>query len=262
MQYSAIFLSALAATGVIAAPTRRQKNSAIIVSLQSSTTGSQTQFNEGIRQEKKPIASSGPFDQVTLLLDETVEQQDLRCQLLDEQRNPIQLRRNNNIDVTFAKGDPWEFVNEDQTSVSSIICDPDFVKGGPTVESTGSATGDVSITVQLSDGNLATQTQFLHGGAVREEQTPIGSSSVFNSVELRLGADIAEDLRCQILDADMNAILLARGENKDTTFADGDAGKWNFIEKVEKGDGPADYAPRESRVSKIICDPEFKKASA
>ena len=92
--------------------------------------GSQTTFNVknvGKRQTRRPIGSSGPFQVLELHVGALVRNQDLRCQLVDDNGEPIVVLRGENRDVTFSDkdGGPWDFENEGE--VSNIICDPAFV---------------------------------------------------------------------------------------------------------------------------------------
>jgi hypothetical protein len=112
-------------------------------------------------------------------------------------------------------------------------------------QASGAADNSISVTLQNQAIELGSTTSFSEG--VREAKGPVGSSGPFTTVELSLGADVAQqDLRCQILDDRNVPIILLRGENNDTTFADGDGGVWDFQ------DGAL-------LVSTIICDPEFEK---
>jgi len=237
---AAIFL--LAATGSFASPQANEADNSIRVILQNQAIelGSQTAFSEGIRETKGPNGSSGPYSTVELSLGAAVGQQDLRCQILDDQSIPITLLRGENIDTTFADGDGgvWDF-QDGALFVSAIICDPEFEKREL----------DLSIRVTLSDGNLATQTAFDQAGLEREQKSPAGSSGPFNTVSLAVGADVKDQgLRCQIVDNHGNIIELERGENEDVTFADGGNGAWTFLE------------PESSEVGYIICDPAFVSA--
>jgi len=256
MQYSTIFLSALATAGALAAPTRRPNDNfdnsiTIILQNQNPEIGSQTQFTEGQRQARSPVGSSGPFTTVELSLGPDVKQKDLRCQVLDKKNDPIVVVRDQNVDITFADGDQgkWTFKNG-AAEVSKIVCDLAFKQSSATGQ-TKDKNKNTDIRVTLTDGNLATQTAFDRAGLEREIQEPVGSSGPFNSVELSVGADVQkQDLRCQILDNRGNPIIVERDGNIDTTFADGNGGPWAFLE------------PASSEVSKIICDPAFAKASA
>ncbi|KAF7195890.1 hypothetical protein HII31_02770 [Pseudocercospora fuligena] len=246
MQYSTIVLSLLAATGALAAPTKRTSDNSIRVTLSDGNLATQTAFEEGYRQAKKPVGSSGPYNTVEVTLGADVKQQTLRCQVLDNYSKPITATRGENIDITFSdagKG-KWTFQNG-LTEVSQIICDPAFVAA-----SAPPAEKDTSMRVTLTDGNLATQTAFDEAGLVREHKSPVGSDGPYNSVELTLGADVDPELRCQILDSHNKAITVQRGENIDTTFADGGNGPWEFL------------YPESSEVYNIVCDPTFVKASA
>ncbi len=267
MQYSTIFLSALAVTGALAAPRHRSYgNSADSVTVRLENRGleleSGTPFDGTQRESKSPIGSSGPYKTVELKLGPDVRQKDLRCQVLDESNNPIVVVRGGNPDTTFADGDKgeWTFKNG-ATEVSKIICNPAFKKGSAgTVDNsegtlvarqTGDGNKDTEIRVKLSDGNRDRQTVFDKAGLKRESKRPLGSSDTFNSVELNVGADVQkQDLRCQILDQKNRPITVKRGQNIDTTFADGNGGAWTF------------WKPTSAKVSKIICNPAFVKASA
>jgi hypothetical protein len=103
----------------------------------------------------------------------------------------------------------------------------------------------ISVILQNQAIELGSTTEFTEG--VRETKEPVGSSGPFTTVELNLGDGVGrQDLRCQILDDSNVPIILLRGENNDTTFADGDGGVWDFQ------DGAL-------LVSTIICDPDFEK---
>ncbi|KAF2209886.1 hypothetical protein CERZMDRAFT_86536 [Cercospora zeae-maydis SCOH1-5] len=255
MQYTTFLLSALAASKSLAAPTAKEINdSGIRVTLQNQATelGSSTSFAEDkLPQAARPVGSSGPFQTVSLKLDEYVKNQALRCKILDATQKPIVVVRGENIDTTFADGGngPWTF-RDGAAIVTSIICDPEFVKGeAPPSSSPPSPPADQipSIRIQLSDGNLARQFPFQKGGLVREEQPSPDQSSPFNTVSLTLDAAVENQaLRCQILDQRNQPITLQRGENIDITFADGGNGPWSFLH------------PEESQVSKVVCDPEFE----
>ena len=244
MQYSVVFLCAMAATGSLAAPQSVQFDDSINVMLQNQAIelGSGTSFVEGARDVKSPVGSSGPFETVELSLGPDVSQQTLRCQILDGDDEPIVVVRGENVETTFADGDggPWTLRDGAQV-VESIICDPEFVKSDAEEEEEL----DLEIRVTLSDGNLATQTAFAEGGLVLEEQDPVGSPGPYDRVTLRIGADVQQDIRCQIVDDMGHAIELSRGENQAFTFADGGKGEWIFLE------------PASSLVDKIICDPAF-----
>lgn len=246
MQYSTMLLSAFAATACLAAPARRQDDGASIdvrLSNQAIELGSGTSFEEDqLPQTKPPTGSSGPFDTVVLALGPDVENADLRCQLLDANHDAIAIVRNGVTQITFADGGeqaPWTFL-DGATEVSSIVCDPDF-----SIEDVVAAVLDLDVRVQLSDGNLARQQAFEEAGLVREEQDSPDDESLFNTVSLILGVDVVnQDLRCQILDMELNPIEVLRAGNLDTTFANGDP--WTFDDVA---------------VSTIICDPEFEKAA-
>jgi hypothetical protein len=240
MHHSTVAIFLLAATSNLAsaqASNEADNSVSVILQNQAIELGSTTGFSEGVRETKEPVGSSGPYTTVELSLGADVDQQDLRCQILDDRNVPIILLRGNNTDTTFADGDGgvWDF-QDGALLVSAIICDPEFEKREQ----------DLAIRVTLSDGNLATQTTFENAGLELEEKSPAGSSGPFNTVNLDVGADVQDqDLRCQIVDTHGNVIELVRGENEDVTFGDGGNGAWNFLE------------PASSEVGSIICDPAF-----
>lgn len=108
---------------------------------------------------------------------------------------------------------------------------------------------DNAITVQLSGpGELATQTSFKEGW--RQVKRPIGSNGPYDTVALEVGKDVKQQgLRCQVLDEHHSPIVVLRNGNRDTTFADGDAGSWTFESGAQN-------------VVAIICDPAFVKGVA
>jgi hypothetical protein len=236
MQYSIVFLSAMAATGSLAAPQAAGQGNPIDVRLQNQALelGSGTSFVGGVLEELPPVGSSGPFETVELNLE---VQDGSRCQILNADNVPILVFRDPNFDFTFAdaNGGPWTIVNGPR-EVETIICDPDFV-GTPL---------DFNIKVTLSDGDdLISETQFSKIGNF-EVLSPVGSFGPFNTVNLTIGAEVRnQDLRCQIIDDEGHAIELVRGDNEAFTFADAGAGEWTFLD------------PTSSLVEKIICDPLF-----
>ncbi|KAI9859498.1 MAG: hypothetical protein M1813_006640 [Trichoglossum hirsutum] len=253
MHYSSIILAALAATGSVAAPwgSRAADNSIVVfLSDQATETGSQTSFTEGQREQKGPVGSGGPFQTVELRLGKAVKKQDLRCQVLDERGEKIELMRGGNTDTTFGDGDKGEWTFKKRTTVSSIICDPTFVKAAPKQDSNvrpGSNADGIRVTLSNQATETGSQTTFTEGKP--ETKTPVGSSGPFETVELTLSNTVQnKDLRCQILDNNGNAITVIRGTSVDKTFGDGGKGKWT-LQKV-------------TEVSKIICDPSFKKGPA
>ncbi|KAF2875112.1 hypothetical protein BDV95DRAFT_308729 [Massariosphaeria phaeospora] len=276
MQYSTIFLSALAAATTLAAPTPSYHSHAsdpirVTLSNQATELGIQRTFAEGSRQQKS--TNAGPFKTVELNVD-NAQKKDLRCQLLDKNGQAVVVIRGENTDITFADGGKgkWTF-RDGAVEVKKIVCDPAFVKGTgapqqqpqqpdqqqpstptPTPTPSTSApvaaptqTADTTIRVTLATSEVAFQTAFEAAGLSREE-VDTRSKGPFDRVELRVGADVQkQDLRCQILDAEGKPVTVQRGENVFTTFADGAGGPWTFLE------------PMQSEVLKIVCDPAFGK---
>ncbi|KAK5170626.1 uncharacterized protein LTR77_005215 [Saxophila tyrrhenica] len=104
---------------------------------------------------------------------------------------------------------------------------------------------DTSVTVILQNQaiELGSQTTF---GNVNSAQTqpPVGSSGPYSTIEINLGADVANTaLRCQALDVSGAPLIAIRGDNTDTTFSDADKGAWTFLQPSE--------------VSAVVCDPAF-----
>ena len=260
MQYSAIFLSALFATFALARPARRSTTDNFI-RVQLSGPGelaTQTSFEEGWRQFKRPVGSAGPYDTVALEVGKDVKQQGFRCQVRNEHNEPIVVLRGANRDITFADGDAgaWTFEAGAQ-NVVAIICDPGFVKGQtPPAKPAPTPTriAQPPINVRISGlSEFARNIAFEEGGLVHETQ-PAGGEGV-TTFELTFGPGVKkQDLRCQILDKAGNPITGKRGANVDITFADGGNGPWTFINK--KGE------EINIQTSAVVCDPAFVKASA
>lgn len=252
MQYTSIFLSALFATSALARPARRStSDDSIVVQLSGSDElATQTTFDEGWRQVKRPVGSAGPYDTVLLTLGADVKQQDLRCQVLDEYNDPIVVLRNGNREITFADGNggAWTFEAGAQ-NVVAIICDPAFKKGDPAAP-TPIAQPPINARIDgLSE--FARNVAFVEGGLAREIQ-PAGGEDV-NMFTLTVDPAIKNQaLRCSVLDNYGNAILGRRGANVDVTFGDGGNGPWTFINKQNQ--------TINVDTSAIVCDPAFVKA--
>lgn len=246
---------ALPAANVSTSSTGADTEVRVILSSQSTETGSQTAFaNVDSRKHKRPVGSSGPFETIEISVGADA-QQDLRCQALDLQGNPLIATRGmssltislpqhdtqtltpppgENVDITFSDADKgaWTF-RDPEAQVSRIICDPAF-------EAVSADAFEVR--VQLSTSDLATQTVF-PSVEDREELAPTGTTGPFDTVEIIVGELVDPALRCGLLNGRGKPIVATRGENVDTTFSDADKGPWAFR--------------REQKVSKIICDPAF-----
>lgn len=194
-------------------------------------------FNDVSEQQALESTISGSFTQVQILVDEAAPNQDLRCQVLDEEGAPLIATRGENVDISFDDGGNGSWTFEDlEVRVSEIICDPLF-------EAVGADAFDVTVILQNQGVELGSETIF-EAFSSRDELAPVGSSGPFTTVELRVGELVdLQTLRCQILDRRSRAILVVRGGNVDTTFADGDAGLWTLVQ--------------EHRVTNIICDADF-----
>ncbi|KAF2252891.1 hypothetical protein BU26DRAFT_515313 [Trematosphaeria pertusa] len=242
MQFTTAVLAALSTVGALALPQYEYTDNSVIVQLGGDDElATQTQFSKvqyGQREEQMPVGSSGPFKTVNLEVGKGVQQQNLRCQVLDDAGKPIVLMRGANVDITFSDADKGEWQFRKESMVSNIICDPTFVAIDPS---------EKDVTIILSGpSELATQTTLLLGGTTLEAQSPTGSFGPYNTVELRVGSLVENQaLRCQVRDLYGNPIIIRRGENTDITFSDAKKGSWAFLK------------PAESEVHAIICDPAF-----
>lgn len=253
MLYSSLAIFALSACGALAAPWGQYEYTTdleISVELSNSPKGlgSRTDFMQGQRQEQPPQGGRGPFTTVNIHVGKNVRNKDIRCKLLDGQGKEIQAERGpNNVDTTFADGGKGEWTFLKESEVSSVICDPAFKKGAGSGQ--GNTDNDKQITVLLQDQATETGVSFSLTAGGRDEEN-VRAMNEFSTVTLTSPASQKDSLRCQILDKAGKAITVKRGENVDTTFADGGKGAWTF------------KTPARAQIGKIICDPTFKKATA
>lgn len=125
--YNTILFAALAATSVIAKPTKvmaRQFDNSVAVNLNNQTFGGATNFEESEFPQTKIALSGfvGPYDSVTLTLGPDVADQNLRCRILDANGHAILVNRGVNIGKnTFSAGLPWT-MQSGLTEVSHIAC--------------------------------------------------------------------------------------------------------------------------------------------
>jgi hypothetical protein len=243
MQYPAFFLTLLAATGAMASRNSRGGDKAVTVILRDSAEETVTFRREPLHN---PVAArpnrQGPFQEVELSVGADVTNQALRCQILDENSDPIVVLRGQNTDITFsdADGGPWTL--RKPSLVSKVVCDPDFEKIDPT---------DARLQVSVLLQSQATETGINFGlSGVVQNTVNVVDQTAFETVTLDVTGELVDpDLRCQLIDATgQNPIVVKRGENVDVTFGDGDKGEWTLQ--------PA------QPVKQIVCDPKFKKGSA
>ncbi|OAP55388.1 hypothetical protein AYL99_10361 [Fonsecaea erecta] len=238
MHSKTVLLSLLAASGAFAAPhSRRHYDDKVTVALSDGgETGAQVTLESTVRDMATP-AISGPFNSIEIRLGEDVQNQELRCQALDNYGNPIVGTRGANIDTTFSdagKG-PWTF--RQASYVSEVVCDPTFVKIDPTSD-------ELNLRVVLESQSTETGSQTVLPAGYRAESAPVATSGPFETVELRVGSLVEkQDYRCRILDIYGNPLIVLRGENRDNTFSDAHKGAWTLETPSEVGD--------------IICDPTF-----
>jgi len=238
MYANTIALSLLAATGALAAPHSRRyyDDSVTVILSDGGETGAQVTLQSTYRDMATP-AISGPFNSIEIALGADVQNQELRCQALDNYGNPIVGVRGANIDTTFSDADkgPWTF--RQSSYVSEIVCDPAFVKIDPSSD-------ELNLRVILESQSTETGSQTVLPAGSLVDIPPVGSSGPFETVELSVGSLVEQQTyRCQILDMAGNPLIVLRGENRDITFSDADKGAWTL--------------ETPSEVSDIVCNPTF-----
>jgi hypothetical protein len=214
------------------------KSVRVILENQAIELGSQTVFkNVNQRREKPPVGSSGPFQTLEVNLGKDVTNTALRCQALDASGLPIVGTRGTNIDTSFSDADKgaWTLRPAAGAEVATVVCDPALV-------AISAAEFGVTVILQNQATELGTQTSF-NDTTVREVGPPVGSAGPYQTVEISVGSQGNQALRCKLLNGAGKPIVATRGENVDTTFSDADKGAWTFN--------------RQAKVSKIICDPKF-----
>jgi hypothetical protein len=267
MHFTTTVVAAISATSVLALPQtlRPLKNNPIDNSVHVTLASQAEDLAVGVdfqqvqlnKVERRPIVGSrGPFQTVKLDLGKDVTEQNLRCQIIDEQGNPIPLNRGTSIGkLTFAKGNEWTLAKE--STVEFIICDPAFAAATnvppPATAPAAPATPQhgTSVRVDLSGPyGLTSQNEFAQDGLAFEGRVPRVSFGPYDSVELVLG-DGKNPLRCQLLDFHGRPIVIQRNKNIDTTFSDADVGPWKLLN--------AQFQPQATEVKEIVCDPTFVK---
>jgi len=186
------------------------------------------------REQQPPRGGSGPWDgfEVSVGAD---AQQNLRCQALDLDGKPLVANRGQNTDKTFSDADKgrWNFVKP--VEISQIVCDPTFVAVAP---------GASQVRVTLAGpSELATQTIFYNVSERMAKRVRV--QGPYDTVDILVGELVDPKLRCQVIDRRGRVTTATRGANTDVTFSDGgpDKNEWTF--------------DRATKVSHIICDPEF-----
>ena len=255
MQYLTIFLAALAASGAMALP---QSNINADRSVEVILRGDEVKDKSiHFRREPRndPVSSSsiaqGPYTEVELVLGDDVRNEDLRCQILDNDDEPIVVLRGANTDVTFSDGGngPWKF--RTPSLVGRVTCDQDFAKIEPTDPR-------LQVEVLLQDQSTETGIRYTLSGVV-ENSVEVKEKANFETVVLDITGDLVDPaLRCKLLGAGSQAevsipeareIIVTRGDSgTKTTFADGDV------------DPPEWTLQPAQQVSQIVCSPEFQKA--
>jgi hypothetical protein len=245
MYTNTIAVALLAATGAMAAPhTRRYYDDTVTVILSDGgETGAQVSGLSSTYRAMGTPALSGPFTTIEIALGAGVQNQELRCQALDNYGYPIVGVRGANTDTTFSDADKGAWTFRQASYVSEVVCDPTFVKIDP-------ASDELNLRVILESQSTETgsQTQ-LPANTALVDLPPVGSSGPFETVELSVGSLVAkQDFRCQILDLAGNPLYVLRGGKRDITFSDADKGAWTL--------------ETPSEVSDIVCNPTFVARSA
>ena len=248
MQYSSLFLAALASSGTLATPLKAPRTNSVsdtslrvILSNQATELGSQTVLTSGSRQHARPVGSSGPFHTVELSVGAGVKDQDYRCQILDHAGKPIVIKRGANTDITFSDADKGEWTFRHQSHVSKIICDPTFKK-------IGAEASEIRVELSNQATETGSQTVFPDVSHGRQHKPPVGTTGPFETVQIVVGSLVEkQDIRCKLINEHGHAIFANRGGKRDKTFSDAKKGEWTFED--------------ESEVTKIICDPAFKSAN-
>lgn len=239
MQYRAVYISLLAVAGAMVSGQRLDPSKSVTITLRND---SEQPFvlSEPLRGPVSTQANiTNPVSEVELALGEHVENEDLRCQIVDQHDEPIVVLRGNNTDVTFADGDKGPWTLREPAIVSKIICDLNFVKIEPDDERLG-----VKVLLQSQNPELGVNFDL---SGVRANEVEVREATPFETVTLDITGEFVDpELRCQIVGAE-GPIVVLRGENVDVTFGDGDKGSWTL--------------EQETTVQKITCDPAFKKAS-
>lgn len=239
MHYPTILASALAfaANAAAAVPRPDNSNAGLTLTLRTGEIDlPPILFPEPRDAISKRLRSKKRITEVELNVGEGVKNQDIRCQIQDEHRQPIVVLRGNNTDVTLADGGNGPWTLREPSVVGKVTCDQGFEKIEPDDER-------LRVRVIIQSQNPELGRSFDLSGVVRnevdvQEQTPI------ETVTLEVDGELVDPaLRCQIVGAD-GPITVLRGENVKQTFADGDGGPWTLQE--------------ETVVEQIICDPEFQ----
>jgi hypothetical protein len=254
MQYSTVFLTALAASGAMAS--HRPRPGRIDQSVTVTLRGAEVE-DEAFRFRREPRVRpvsdvpevQGPYDEVELNLGKDVRNEQLRCQILNENEEPIVILRGANTDETFADGGngPWKF--RTPSLVSRVTCDRAFVKIDP-------ADPRLQVSVLLQDQATETGITFGLSGVIRNSiELSEETTTAFQEVTLSITGDLVDPtLRCTLegvgIDSEVSIpesrnIIVVRGVNTEPTFGDGNGGAWTLQ--------PA------QQVRRITCDPAFKK---
>lgn len=256
MQYTTIFLAALSAASTLAAPlsTRQNTDNFITIQLNGRSELSKQSTLKGHATKRQEIfpSTTDQFDSINIRLGKAVaaQNQDLRCQAIDDKNQPITGQRGANIDTNFSDGGlgaTWNFLPLGTLyTVKKIVCDPSFKKTIATREANAQVNPADIVTVQFSGlSEEASQTPLEGDSTKRQEVPALNTKTKFDQVTINLGANVDPTLRCKILDFEGQPIVAKRGTNTDFTFADGDKGAWTFVDGLQT-------------VTKVICDPAFK----
>ena len=181
-----------------------------------------------------------PVSEVELTLGENIQNESLRCQILDESYEPIVVLRGENTDITFADGGKGPWTLREPTVVKKVVCDPHF-------EQIQKDDDRLQVSVLLQSQNPEVGINFDLSGVIRNE-VEVQEPTAFETVTLKVSGELVDPaLRCQIVGAD-GAITVLRDDNVKQTFSDAGKGAWTL--------------QQETVVQNIICDPDFQNGDA
>lgn len=124
-----VYVSAIVCDPAFVSIDPSEKTVGVLLQNQAIELGTTTTFEDPtVRTKQRPVGGSGPFETVEIDVGQVVENQDLRCKVLNNMYHAIVAVRGENTDTTFSdagKG-PWTFRDGAQ-EVSAIICNPRFV---------------------------------------------------------------------------------------------------------------------------------------
>ncbi|KAF2275285.1 uncharacterized protein EI97DRAFT_434501 [Westerdykella ornata] len=269
MQYSTVILAALAASGSLGAPLDSRQVEAgsqtngirITLEDQSVELGRQFTINgDGNAEVRVAVGEPEKFAAINVSLGDNISNKELRCQARGLDDQPIVGKRGPddkpNIDVNFSdagKG-PWTFLTGKQV-VKEVVCSPEFKKITPEKLAEGQ---QVLVHFRKEKGDNQPFTIPVNPAA--EKSTPSNTNEQYKTVEIEVGKFTdPQSIRCQVF-SDRRLTRLVRGqrgENIDTSFADGDKGEWDFL--VHRN---GQWVSGQSKVRGVFCSRQIQQKNA